>query len=1208
MINSTNEIIVNKFYICNIIRRIFQLSIGIVVFLLINEHSVAQESIFRRHFLIFYDVSGSFQSIIRNDSTVSNGLISLFRNDQIATKVCIKNYLVSENQPLFFDVNNDEITIFDFGLSETDFNYLRYNRNRLKDVNRLYPEFKNRFIKKVGVSFSEYCNLKKDFDVREYLMSCLDRPRSNFGNGITLSNIVPSIGIEYLNTHSYSREYIILVVSDFLHGSTFGNNRDFQLIEQMLHYENDCSDQIIRSIEKNDQYFQRIECLECQYQVEKKGRSFLLGIFGERLKPLCGYYEPDNISLSINSDIILKQKEPGSFKFFLSETNFNFLKNDSLELKGLDIYLNTRKNNFYPNKEPNQFTIAGDFSEKNRDEISISTDNRETNYLLPKIELAFPSLAKSIETKSQILNFDFITSYIFNNHSLGFVWTTSRSIDIQNVKYATKLMNIIMQVFGILGLCLLFFILLFRLGKPKTLEISMQKINDNFEDFDLKKGRKKYELISMDTKAKEYPILLSLFIPKTFFINIFWRNIPVYVGIQDVKLPQGYDIIISYKDSRFGERRIYSTSEDLKIDCKVGVKSVLKLILQRNSSLSNGQDIETLAFKIGASYNQTKIFTASFSKVLPQVYKISNMLDDVWVGIDPGTTGSCFVSGKDSQNLYIEKDNDGKDYIVPSIVSIDTHKEVSVEINNKNLLLAPFIECGETALQTISDQIQYRTFQSIKKLLGFKNKEPVSFENGKTIEFNGTILTSILINYVYTRHKKETEAKQIRGSLSNDNTFTPQRAVFAIPNNFTATKISALENSVRELSYFEEIRYIYEADAVLVSYLFNTPERERKEKELIMIFDMGGATINVTLSRITRKKIDSGHTYVIDSLARLGYGIGGDTIDYYLIKLLFDKVKDQKNIDPFEKFSKSKLQLASLELKKRIIANFNDSTKTELLISFDIESFYNRLNLNVEVNDDINELFKVPKNRKIDLCESFVLQNNIFNHEYLKKHIFDEVTNIVKDALMLCPSDEKIGSIIFSGRSTAFPGIRSSVKRAFNSKDDPEFKSFDFDSLKSVVARGACLYGLNRNSIEINNLKTNCSFGFKHSPDLGEVNFKNLIPIGSTFTLNGGLGYAGKKINMKDSFNNDALSVNFYQIMGAESDKILKSNQKHKISLLSRINVQTETKEIGMTVWENDHVDCFIEEMNSNIVKTGQTITDEDIYDANDPHYTWMVE
>ena len=763
-----------------------------------------------------------------------------------------------------------------------------------------------------------------------------------------------------------------------------------------------------------------------------------------------------------------------------------------------------------------------------------------------------------------------------------------------------------MLTIAIIIIFLMLVLVLIRLNKPNSIKIWMESQNDDFEDFDYDKdiGRHTYEIFSFDPGCNDYNLYLNISIAKR--ITFFWQNIPIYIKILNVTAPKGVDLIL---DDQKGNK-IYYSEQNLKILSTGKETEVIRVIVNKSNRIQIDEPIE-ISFEIQANFDLIRLFKAEALNKKEFHYKILKPMDEVWVGIDPGTTGSCIVSGKETRSIYIEKekqsDDSVHDLITPSLISINKNKDIDDDYK----LGIPYniFDCGKDAAQTKGEN--YLHFQSIKKMLGFSNKKEILFKNGKTISVDGKDLSSILIRHLYESHKKAVISNKIGTSLNSSNEFSPQRAVVAIPNNFTATKIAALDESVKNLKIFSEVRYIYESDAAMISYIVNIPAEERRAKELILIFDMGGATINISLSRIIREKsLEGNYSYTINNLVRLGYGIGGDTLDYYLMKILFENVQ-KDNINPFESnIEKNEILKQAQFIKERIIQNFEDNNSNEIISYQEINSIVEKYNTRVNENEKSERLFSLQRNRKIDEYESIFRPDNLFSHKYLKKYIFDEIENIMKDVQALCPKNEKIDNILFSGRSTLFPGIIASVKHSFtNSSYIPGLKTFTPDLVKSVVARGTCLYGINRKTIFLQNLKTNSYLGFLQSSDLGKVNFQTMIPIGFPFNRNGnGLGYIQKYREISDRFQNDAMSVNFYQVMGTNPEKILQENHKHKYSLIARVRVQMKTEEIGITAWENDNVECFVKEINSDGKIINGKVDDQDICDANDPHYTWMIK
>jgi hypothetical protein len=164
---------------------------------------------------------------------------------------------------------------------------------------------------------------------------------------------------------------------------------------------------------------------------------------------------------------------------------------------------------------------------------------------------------------------------------------------------------------------------------------------------------------------------------------------------------------------------------------------------------------------------------------------------------------------------------------------------------------------------------------------------------------------------------------------------------------------------------------------------------------------------------------------------------------------------------------------------------------------------------------------------------------------------------------------------------------------------------------KTAVAYGACWYGINKNSVRLNNLKTNASFGFMKtlSADKSDVKFHELIPLGRRFdpTVDGIGAFQGSE-SLEDDFAFDGSKVNYYQIMGKDADKILSEKQKHKFSKIATIGLDQLTAQIAMRVNENDEVDCRVKLKSNRILVERGCVADQEIDEANEEHYTWMVK
>jgi molecular chaperone DnaK (HSP70) len=483
--------------------------------------------------------------------------------------------------------------------------------------------------------------------------------------------------------------------------------------------------------------------------------------------------------------------------------------------------------------------------------------------------------------------------------------------------------------------------------------------------------------------------------------------------------------------------------------------------------------------------------------------------------------------------------------------------------------------------------------------LGFK-------DINKEINKNGKELAEKLVSDIFN------DVKQANVEIQNS-----KRAVVAIPNNYTATKIKDMLACIEGLGQFKEIRTIYEAEAIVFYYLSNKSDLNKKfeckpanENETILVFDMGGATINVTVAQISKQNND---IYVVNILSKIGYGIGGDSIDYCILKSIFDfseQIPELQQSNIFDKTIKEKLSETdykrikenlidiTLKIKKKIIEN---QQKTELISANDLQIFLQETiskDIYIDAESDFFRIFKKASRHGI-------LRNKYFN-ELIYNSVREAVSEVLKNA-----ENPKIDKIILSGRTCSFPKIETTVNNEFAYFVDVLNLSRDIDVAKTAVAEGACWYGVNNNCIKLNNLKTSANFGFAktNSPDKKDIRFVKLIEAGQTFeNKDDGIKIIQKTTDFRDRFNFDGNKVNFYQVMGSDAEKIIAENQKHKFSKIATIKfTQEESERIGMRVNENDDINCSVRLANDSTLKEKGVFADQEIADANEEHYSWTI-
>ncbi len=526
-------------------------------------------------------------------------------------------------------------------------------------------------------------------------------------------------------------------------------------------------------------------------------------------------------------------------------------------------------------------------------------------------------------------------------------------------------------------------------------------------------------------------------------------------------------------------------------------------------------------------------------------------------------------------------------------------------INKKGrdkLLSSKYFKHGTLAEASMGTSNRFIAFSSFKKLLGFKDHKQIVFNNKQILKLTGKDLASLLIKNLFEDIKTFFTNNSVanREEYERDGKFNPSRAVVAIPNNFTNRKIQDMLDCIINLRQFKEIRCIYEAEAVLFYYLSDykrlNNSKDRLEEETILVFDMGGATINATIVKVMLSPNSS--KYQIDLLGKIGYGIGGDTIDYCIIKFLLSRTLEFPELKSIG-LEENKIQLAklALEIKMELCANYKD--KDFLILAINLERAINAnlgLSIKIEENSKTYRYFKRGENGRF----------KIFDHDIFIDIIYNNIEDSVKEVVDLS-GNTQINKVIFSGRSTFFPLVKETVEDQLKVKKGT-FKKIEFtlDESKFAVAEGACWYGVNKNAIYLNNFKTNAAFGFKKTlGDKTDVKFYELVKMGSDFnTLVEGKG----TIKLQDEFEFDGNSVNFYQVMGKDSAKIFSEDQKHKYSKVASIVLPQATSEIGMKINENDDVECVVRLINSDLLTEKGEIADQEINEENEEHYTWIVK
>lgn len=1186
----------------------------LLLFLIIN--SVQAQQRFRRHFIIAYDISTPFKTAEKSNSNYKNTLINLFDNNAINSysEANLTNLINEKKNGLtFFDPDKDEISFFHFNIARSEFDRLRWTEKNY-DSKGVVAEFCRIFLKDKQLCWSDFYSSKNETvaDFINKAFSITPTP-SDFGGGVSMSNYVYPIVLSKIDTSKFTEEYVLIILSDFLTGSMHGNKMDFNRIRDIYSYsydrvlpENSAPNLIKSFTDKLSAAYYKIDYFE--FTFDRTITQKPISIIGYKVKPKAGNYNPEDVAIFIDSDIELVQRGYRSEKFRIPESYIRFTHNDNL--KPIEVTLKIS----IPHNGSSTVLFSGSIAKLNSENkwISEYTSDDDLMTLNKSKSLYFiPSLKVNLDTIINKRDFEFImfeykvnTSYSMPDASpLNFVYTAERLISKENVIFKTKTTIIIMYYVIPIIVLLLIIIYMVLIGKPKKIKLAINGYLDSFETINYKKyGKLLTPYKHWDTQSDSIVVEgLVFYKSNNYLFN--WKP-EIYFNIQDENIPEGFDLFLK---PNFDTTKEFSKGNLMKLKADKSNKLKFIVSLRQNDINIKLTEPQLIKFTISVLIRETKLLfiKSEIRETINYKFHIGNDLGDLWVSFDPGTTGSCVAIGNHAENISVAdvstSISTGPKIMPSMLIFNDTFNYIS---DNGSSVEGTYKYGSAAAGEWNTAKFK---FQSIKKLLGFKDIKEITFKNNHTLKLTGKELSSLLVNGLYK------ELIYFINKLNNpeflhNGVFNPQRAVIAIPNNFTISKIQDMVDCLGYLKQFKEVRYVYEAEAVLFYYLsnysrFNNGDNHFKD-ENILVFDMGGATINATIVSASKIEENQKPVYYIDFLGKIGYGIGGDTIDYCILKFIkkFANEYPQLNTINFNTENKKDLVEAARSIKLQIVDYYEKGFDT-LITTRQLNDFLKSV---LGVSIEFSEESKFYENFKKDSKGKY----KIFSHPIFIDLIYNNVKDAVNEVIDL--SDNcKIDKVIFSGRSTFFPNIKETVEKQLKSKNSTPAKvTLAIEESKTAVAHGACWYGINKNSIRLNNLKTNASFGIKQTltADTTNVEFIELIQMGCQFDSNNSEidKVLGVK-NLSANFSFDGGKVNFYQVMGKDANQILAGNQKHKFSKIASIRIPQEIEAVQMIVKEDDDIECKVKLVNNRVLEEKGVVSDQEIADANEEHYTWII-
>ncbi|MDJ0319071.1 molecular chaperone DnaK [Pseudarthrobacter sp. PS3-L1] len=350
------------------------------------------------------------------------------------------------------------------------------------------------------------------------------------------------------------------------------------------------------------------------------------------------------------------------------------------------------------------------------------------------------------------------------------------------------------------------------------------------------------------------------------------------------------------------------------------------------------------------------------------------------VGIDLGTTNSVVSVLEGGEPTVIANAEGGR--TTPSVVAFSKTGEVLV---------------GEIAKRQAVNNID-RTFSSVKRHMG----------TDWTTEIDGKKYTAQEIS-ARTLMKLKNDAESYLGEKVTD-------AVITVPAYFNDAERQATKEA-GEIAGLKVLRIVNEPTAAALAYGLD----KGKEDELILVFDLGGGTFDVSLLEVGKDEDDFS---TIQVRATSGDNrLGGDDWDQRIVDYLLNQLK-VKGID----LSKDKIALQRLrETAEQAKKELSSATSTNVSLQY----------LSVTADGPVHLDEQLTRAKFQDLTKDLL--------ERTKKPFND----VIKQAGIKL---SEIDHIVMVGGSTRMPAVTELVKELAGGKEPNKGVNPD-----EVVAVGAAL-------------------------------------------------------------------------------------------------------------------------------------------------------
>lgn len=1214
-------------------------------------------SFYHRHIIILVDQTKTpHEQVPDGFLEIGKAISLLLQNDSLANKKVSLDETES-SWPVNFEFNpkTDELSIFGFGIDSQEDGGTFWNIRDSIKYNQIASNEVFDYISKALIHpYASFQSSGKT--IPEFINTHLKRAFSDSfvlkTKGINLARYVYPCALKFINTDPSASEYYIIIVSNFetgltAHGSQHDDKNliDITVNETYLHSFTD-------ELKKYKSLFYTTDFLTLQKTRPNLYRDELTHAIiavGYKL----GIRSLQGTSVYITSNLKVEQKSTGSRSFILYPVSIAFTHDESLKVTSISLEIENEEGEIICNQDI--------IDEETLNSLFVP---EEKKYELPKQQLNF-NTDLSAGDKLKFNYIFYATAKDNGKDVMPFVYPIDREYILTSDDFKTpldKMTIITLCMLLLLGACCAFVARKIYIKRGREKEISVDFTIypiSNTRFMDVKQEQTGIEVLSYDcwywqkgdTQRNIY-IRGNVDIESKSFAKQYIAKVKYVVNDIDLNYdfsfrPEGNDRdgSLRKKDKEYE----VPLSSDGSFEFNV-IAYKESNIETPNFEIENILNVKVTVF-VGLYDKYNKKVSTSAIPPISHTYKfickpqIEN--SDLWVAFDPGTSGSCVAYGyggrQDSlDNIGIaynqEEDTAGnKTYtpIFPSMISINKESKLfdGATVESLEEIVDDRSNSGDFYFGNLA-KIYYGTngFQSIKKLLGYTTKFQI--KNGNTTkEIAGKDLAYLVIKgllnhfekYVKTHEQKDGGDSIVNPNLKidkkmflgTDGTFTPHRAIVAVPNNYTLVKIKDMVDSIKRTKKFKEVHYIYESEGVMMAYFRqNWSKLPSLRDKTFVVFDMGGATINTTAFRINIHS-DNGNIRNIEvsTIAKIGFCIGGDDIDFAIIQIMCGIPSFKKkfpNEDAIEKY-RNKYKKDIIEKARQIkldwIDRVNDSMRPSN-ITKDLKLFWGELHTWFEKHGQI-ELPIEPQDEDIN----FLAVQQAKNHCIVKRYVLNNVRDAIDELL----SSIKGSSIelIFSGRSTLYPGIQETVIseivsdkfkctcNVWDGFNNHKTGKLNDQKVKTAVVLGACWYAMFSKYITMRHDIVTSTFGYVDMVH-NKSKFIPVIKRNTPFDEEQGR-YVAAPVKPEDS---TLANVEFIQMMGSDYDKIYEQDIRHKMSRLVTVPPQEIRQMIKTISIEVDKLNNFTYTINmagNDIIRKTIEASDVDILDENSEAYAFAA-